>query len=235
MPGLEQTRARSQVQESSTERDQTQDILRSGEAALGRRSFLQTILTGAVASVLPPQESQAQDLAGARPYDKTLLQINEKLDRRGNLTRIFSTLLTDDELDKVASALINGQGSPHYVAQMPERFSAARRTEMQNSGFVVPYVNHEGQALREYSIVREQTAFRLQAAARARDLTVDGLTPLDHQKALYAIAVTQSDGTQGWLVGKVATNFAKSRDYGYGPGPSVLHAALPEFIELLPN
>lgn len=235
MLGLEERRARTEAQGSSTGREQTQAVLRSGEAVLGRRSFLRAFLATAVASALPSQESQAQDTARARPYESTLQKISDKLDRRGNSTRIFSTLLTDEELDTVASAFINGLGAPHYVAQMPERFSAARRTEMENSGYRVPYVNHEGQALREYSVFREQDIFRIQAAARARNLTVDGLTPLDHQKGLYAIAVTQADGTKSWLVGKVVTSFAKSRDHGYGPGPALLHAVLPEFIELLPK
>jgi hypothetical protein len=179
--------------------------------------------------------AQAQGPAQSLAYDKALENITSKLDKAGDKIKIATKPVTSEELDTLVKGLITADGAPKWIAQMPEKFSSTRLTQMAENNYSVPYINHEGQLTARYSIFAEKAAANVQAAAQAAGLKVEGITPLDQPKALYAVAVTQADGARAWILAQVTEKFVPRPENGNGPAPAAIHSALPNIFGLLPK
>jgi hypothetical protein len=199
-----------------------------------RRGFLQSIAAAAATAALG-QVSQAQDPAKALSYAQALDSITSKLDKNGEMVKVASTRLSSEQLDQLVAGLTSSTGAPKYIAQMPKNFSEKRLETIDLNHHPVPYVNHEGIINNDYSIRTDRLALPVERAAEQKGIKVEGVTALDHQKGLYAVAVKGTDGETSWMLAQVTEKFAPESRNGFGPSPEVLRSALPRMINALPN
>jgi hypothetical protein len=167
------------------------------------------------------------------PYEQALGNVLRRLDLSGNGVSIGSSLLSPSELDELAGQLISGVGAATSIAGMPRDFTRRRVAQMMDSNLVVPYINHEGIAYRPYSIQTKSAANQLDDAASRSGLKVIGITPLDHSRALYAVAVSNAAGNQLWMLARVTEQYARSAQNGNGPEPSKVHSAVTKAFGML--
>jgi hypothetical protein len=104
---------------------------------------------------------------------------------------------------------------------------------MMESNLVIPYINHEGIAYRPYSMQTKSAAKQLDDAASRSGLNVIGITPLDHSRALYAVAVSNAAGNELWMLVRVTEQYAPTPQNGNGPEPSKVHSAVTKAFGML--
>lgn len=234
MPTQAQEPRETQGQGSTTKTAPEQGIAGLQGPTMLRRGFFQSIAAAAATAALA-QVSQAQDPVKALSYAQALDSITSKLDTNGDMVKVASARLSNEQLDQLVTGLTTSTGAPRYIAQMPKNFTEKRLEAMDRTQHPVPYVNHEGIVNDDYSIRSERSAFNVTRAAQSKGIMVEGVTALDHQKGLYAVAVKGADGETSWMLAQVTEKFAPEPRNGLGPNPEVFRSALPRMINALPN
>jgi hypothetical protein len=101
-------------------------------------------------------------------------------------------------VNTLAQSLISGIKAPNYIAKMPTNFSEVRLDSIAKGleKSAIPYINHENQIFKPYCIASRGNSASdpIVGAEEKSGLVTLGITPLDHPKALYAVAVKDSDG-----------------------------------------
>lgn len=166
-------------------------------------------------------------------YEQALVGVLHALDVNGDGVSISSKLIDPSDLDEIAGQLISGNGAATFISGMPRDFSRRRVDQMSQSNLVIPYINHEGIAYRPYSLQTKSAAKQLDDAASRAGLEVIGITPLDHSRALYAVAVTKADGNLSWLLFRVTEQYVRMAQNGNGPEPSRVHSAAAKALGML--
>jgi hypothetical protein len=203
-----------------------------------RRTFMKSSLAAFAALAIPEAPAAAQAPSKAVPYGDALSAVTQKLDKEvkggGFTIRVASSLMTSEEVNTLAQSLVSGIKAPNYIAKMPTNFSEVRLDSiakgLQNSA--IPYINHENQAFRPYSIASRGNSASdpIVGAEEKSGLVTLGITPLDHPKALYAVAVKDGEGNQGWILAQITKGFIPIGANGFGPSPKEIRAALPEIL-----
>jgi hypothetical protein len=199
---------------------------------------MQSSLAAFAALAIPEAPAAAQAPSKAVPYDEALSAVTKKLDKEvkggGFTMRVASNLATSEEVNALAQSLISGVNAPNYVAKMPSNFSEVRLKSiargLQTSA--IPYVNHENEVVGHYCIQSRENSVSepIKKAEEKSGLVTLGITPLDHPKALYAVAVKDSDGNQGWILAQITKGFIPIGANGFGPSPKEISAALPGIL-----
>jgi hypothetical protein len=190
----------------------------------------------------PGEELPAPAPIKALTYAEAVKSVRDSFDKtvtgNGYTVNVSTELLTDKELDALAQGLIKGAGAPSFISGMPLDFSKSRLSAMTRSTSAIPYVNHEGRAIYGYSLELRSEPNRpankamlaIEKMEKATGLTVLGITPLDHPKALYAVAVKQEAGTIGWGLAGIEKGHIPSPGTGNGPRHTDIHAAIPAML-----
>ncbi len=237
MPLQDTDRARPIDESTATKSGQTSNMSENQGPVIDRQSFLRAMAAAAFAQVVSPLAGvvQAQGTTPEISYAKALESVIGKLDRQGERVKVASKLLTDKQLNQLVAELKSGTGAPQYVAQLPGDFSNTRLSEFGKCPFPVPFINPQGGRSDDYAVASHNAHANFFSTAKEKNLKVFGVTPLDHQKALYAVAVEEKDGNKAWIIAQVTETFAPQEKHGYGPPPAAFKAALPRILKALPE
>jgi hypothetical protein len=177
--------------------------------------------------------------AKALTYAEAVQSIKDTFDKQitgnGYTVSVSSKLFTDKELNALALPLINGAGAPAPISGMPKNFAENRLSKFREDKInTIPYVNHEGNIPRGYSVHPTFTPSKLIEPIKKMEgttgLTVVGITPLDHKNALYAFAVEKADGTTSWGVAGIQTDKIPGLRKGDMPRNTDIQGAIPAML-----
>lgn len=187
-----------------------------------------------------PTPAQAPAPVKALTYAEAVQNIKDTFDKQvagnGYTVKVSSKLFTDKELNALALTLIKGAGAPNPISGMPKNFSEDRLSKFREDRVnTIPYINHEGDTPRGYSVHPTFTPSKLIEPIKKMEastgLTVVGITPLDHKNALYAIAVEKADGTTHWGVAGIQTDKIPGLRKGDMPRNTDIQGSIPAMLK----